>query len=336
MNCFTISAGLILTVLVFFNSAIAAEFSFQPRLEAGIMQYSFESGALGATLASQPVNSNSGFNYTQKSFEYSDTMLVIGGGGTFFLDRLFLDVSGQSAVDGNDSALASFSAFYSGYEADEPLPIFFSAEPRYEASFDRTDIAISLGYAFSRHLSVFAGYKRAKTEFDATFQGPLNLVVHDETGTIPFDKLGGSIRGDTKFNFEYDGPFIGAVQGWDFGQDYYLTGVLTASLALAYLEGDVEVEERNSELSISSIDGQPVPDTPIGTMDRGFTNRFNTSGETLGYTIGIGWHGTTPVEGFSYSLNISGYRYEFDTDDNTQSDINETAIVYKAGLSYAF
>lgn len=330
----TYAAGLSLSVLFFFSTVIAAEFSFQPRLEVGVMQYAFESGSIGATIPSESVNS--GFNFSQQAFEYSDTLLVYGGGCTFFMGHFFLDFNGQFAVNGDDSAMASFSGFSSATEMEGTYTAYFAADPLYEVSFDRTDIAASIGYAFSRHFSIFAGYKRAKTEFDATYQGPFSMVVYDDGGTIPFDSIGGRIWGDAKFNFEYEGPFVGAIHGWDFGQDYYFRGVFTASLAIAYLDGKVEVEQRTTNLALSWIDDQQLPDTAMDSMDRGFANRLDTTGEALGYTIGIGWRGTTAVEGLTYSLNVSGYRYEFDTDDRAQSDINETAVVYKAGLSYAY
>lgn len=72
-------------------------------------------------------------------------------------------------------------------------------------------------------------------------------------------------------------------------------------------------------------------------QEGGVTNRFDTKGDALGFTLGVGWRGTTAVEGLSYFMGVSGYRYEFEADDSPdQSDINETAILYKAGLSYAF
>lgn len=327
----TYAAGIPMAVLFFWGTVMAADFSFQPRLEIGVMQYAFESGPISVTLPSEPTDANTGFNFTQQSFEYSDQLLVIGGGGTLFWNHFFLDFSGHSAADGKDSATASFSA----YQSESPATVFLSADPMYEANFDRMDFAVSLGYAFSGHFSVFAGYKKAKTEFDAIYQGPFMMVVHDE-GSVPFDTVGGRLWGRANFNFEYEGPFVGAIQGWEFNQDYFIEGVLTASLALAYLDGEVEVEQRSMQMSITSIDGQEVPEMPSGGVNRGLINRLDTLGETLGYTVGIGWRGATAVESLSYSVNVSGYRYEFDSDDDAQSDINETAVVYKAGLSYAF
>lgn len=68
----------VLSLTLFFCSAvIAADLSFQPRLEVGLMQYSFESGPISQAIPTEPVEANSGFNFTQKNFEYNDAMLVV-------------------------------------------------------------------------------------------------------------------------------------------------------------------------------------------------------------------------------------------------------------------
>lgn len=296
------------------------------------MQYTFESGPISVTIPSEPVAGNTGFSFSQQSFDYSDNMMVIGLGGTIFLNRFFLDISGQSAADGDDRATVSLSAF----QTQDPSTAYLSSDPLYQASFDRTDIAVSLGYAVSRHFSVFAGYKKNKTEFDTTYEGPFTMVIHDTADAIPFDTLKGRLWGTAEFDFEYDGPFIGAVQGWEFTKDYYFSGVLTASLALAYLDSEVVADRRSVQMALTSIDGVDVPERTVGIVDQGFANRLDTTGETLGITIGLGWRGATAVEGLSYAIGVSGYRYEFDADDDAQSDINETALVYKVGLSYSF
>jgi hypothetical protein len=323
------AALLVWVILFWFSTARAADISFQPRLEAGVMQYSFESEAVSSITPTEPVPFNTGFNFSQQGFEYSDNLPVVGLGGTFFFNRLFLDVSGQWATDGEDSAMVAFS----GYDAAGNS--FLAAEPLHKVRFNRSDTAVSIGYAFSTHFSVFAGYKWAKTEFKSTFQGRISMVNYDVDSGLD-GTVGGRIWGDLKFNFEYEGPFVGAIHGWEFNNGRFLKGVLTASLALAQLEGEVAIKQKNTSVTVTWVDGQSVPDVTNAVEDGGLTNRFDTDGSTLGLTVGIGWRGSTALEGLSYYLGLSGYRYEFEPELKSESDINETATVLKGGLSYAF
>lgn len=329
----TYVARIVFTVLFLFSPAGAVDFSFQPRLEAGLMQYSFESGPISMTFPSELVESNSGFNFTQQAYEYDDHLLVLGAGGTLFLGPFFIDFSGQFANEGKSSATVSYSGFYTDDQSDS---YFLGADPLYEASFDRTDVAVALGYSFSRFFSLFAGYKMSKTKFDTTYEGRLSSVAHYSSGTGVFDSIGGRIWGDVAFDFEYQGPFVGAIQGWDFTNDFFIPGVLTGNLALAYLDGEVVVEQRNTGYTIDWVDGYEIPEIESNFENGSISNRLDTVGDALGITLGISWRGSTSVDGLSYSLIVSGYRYEFEAEDNAYSDINETAVVYKAGLSYAF
>lgn len=319
------------------GGASAAEFFFQPRLEAGVMHYSFESEAINDSSLSMPVALNSGFTFTQKTFEFSDRLPFIGAGGTLFLGRFYLDVSGQYATGGRDAS----PVVYSGYGIEsydfENLYINTSslvAESTHAARFDRIDAAVSLGYAFTRRFSMFVGCKWADTQFKAAFQGRYSTFGYyfdnDLDGPASF-----RLWGEADYCFKYQGPFVGVVQSWDCSHCRFLKGMFTANLALAYLSGKVTLDRLDQYIAVESINGQPV--TPVVRhFNDGIFARYNTRGDAWGMTLGTGWRGETPMEGLTYFINASGYRYEFDAQENGQSDINETAVIVKLGLSYIF
>lgn len=318
--------------------ATAGHFSVQPRLEVGIMTYSFESEEISETLLTEPLLLNNGLNYTQKAFEYNDNLSFIGLGGTFFFKRLFLDLSGQYALDGHDSETVGYGA-YGMFSYDEEAEYmntgYLSAEPVYDVRFDRSELAVSLGYAIGSRTSLFAGYKWASTYFDATYEGTYSSVLYTSDPDLN-GPAGGRVWGDAEFKFKYEGPFIGAVQGWEFSPCRWINGVFTVNLALAYLQGKFALERRSGYMSLTWVHGQPVTENSWPLDKGGVTNRFDTEGDSLGLTMGIAWRGATAVDGLSYNIGIHGYRYEFDSQHSVQSDINETAVVYKFGVAYVF
>lgn len=321
------AATLASVILLMINPAAAAEVSLQPRLEAGEMYYDFESEAMNGTHVSKPVPGQLGSNFTQKAFEYSGHMPFIGAGATLFLNRFFLDLCGQYASGGHDTTQIAFSGYYSDSDG------FIAADATHTASFNRSDAAVSLGYAFTEHFNLFAGYKWARTEFDTTFEGRHSVV--DYSIEDKADVVAGRNWGSVDFEFEYEGPFVGAIHSWDCSQNRFLKGMFTVNLALAHLEGKVEVKRRDQHWTIDSINGQPVPEVSR-FVESGVSARIDTQGDSWGLTFGVGWRGVTSLEGLSYAFGINGYRYEFDAEDSSQSDIQESALIYKIGLAYAF
>lgn len=319
------------------TSATAADVSIQPRLEAGLMYYSFESEAMNEHLAPAPIPANTGADATQKAFEFSDTLLFIGAGATFFLNRFFIDFSGQYAYNGKDTTQMATSAYVMESFDEDALYMntgFMAMDTLDTAKIDRRDMAVSLGYAVSRRLSLFAGYKWARTHFHTTSQGRYGIIRYSIDSDVD-GYSAGRTWGETDFRFAYAGPFVGAVQSWDCSHGGFLRGLLTANLALAHLQGKVVLEQRDQYLAIDSINGQSVPEFIVHIEDAGFV-RFNTKGDAWGMALGIGWRGRTAIEALSYFLGLSGYRYEFNAEEYGQSDINETAIMVKAGLVYIY
>ena len=326
-SCGVYAAAIIGVLILWGGSAIAGEVFLQPRLETGVMEYTFKSQAINQIEVSQPVPEQSGFSITQTAFDFSGFMPFVSAGATAFVNRFFLDLCGQYGWGGDDSA----SIASSGFTRDPDS--FLAFETDNAASFDRGEAAVSIGYAFTRRFNLFTGYKWARTNFDTTFDGRYSFVIHNSNG--PDNYLAGRYWGAFGYRFEYEGPFVGAIHSWDCTHFNILPGAITVNLALAHLQGKVKVDRRDQHVTIDSVDGQPIP-AVTGEPENGMFARLDTKGETWGLSAGLGWCGTTPLEGLSYTLGISGYRYEFDSDRRDQSDINETVMIYRVGLAYVF
>jgi hypothetical protein len=52
--------------------------------------------------------------------------------------------------------------------------------------------------------------------------------------------------------------------------------------------------------------------------------------------LGLDWRGATPIGNLAYCIGVSGYRYNFNSDDSSFPDISETSVIFKVGLSYAY
>jgi len=120
----------------------------------------------------------------------------------------------------------------------------------------------------------------------------------------------GSAGGRSRFDEE--GFFLGGVAGWPI-RDY---GVLSFNLALANLDGDIRFH--------TNVAGVPISSDAVS--------------ETNGLSYGLGWHGELG-RGFSYSLAVDGYQYEFkDLIDRRYGGgpgkIEEDLLTVKLGLSY--
>ena len=188
----------------------------QPRLETGLFYYSIDLAALSETTLSN-TGAPSGRNAGHDKIEFSDNMGFIGGGATFFIGRLFADLSVQRA----------FNALF---EYDKDNNTFLSAEAENQAQFDRTDGAVAIGYAVTRKFSLYAGYKWAKLDLDNAFDGRVSYLVIDD------HVLNGRAAGVERNKFQYEGPFVGLTDGWDIGKAGFFHGLISAKLALAYLK----------------------------------------------------------------------------------------------------
>jgi hypothetical protein len=296
------------------------ELGIRPRLEGGLMYYEYEQDA---TLSITDVGS-ANFSAGASKFEFKDTLPVVLGGVTFFIGRFFIELNAQKAFTGSDSDSQSRSLSFSdlaGFSISE------LRDTRLDADFDRTEYAISVGYAINERIAIFAGYKRTKTEFD-NLKGSGNVktrIVSSDLVPLPLE---GSIESDGNFGFEYDGPSVGVTYGLDVNKDFF-TGVLTFNFAAAFLNSEVELEEQGK---VIYDDGVEVP----------FENDFLSSGKTLGITFGLKWQGLIKQDlikqddNIGYSINVNAYQYNFDANDLNDPGIKETAINFRVGIGYAF
>ena len=308
---------LIAIAVLFPPKTAAAGFEFQPRLETGMMFYSIEQSPLSKSTLSQ-TGTSPGANLAQEKIEFSDNMAFVGGGGTLFFRRLFVDLSGQYAFNGSARTQASSSE----YLGEENL--FVNTEDDFHVQFYRTDMAISAGYAVNRRLSIYAGYKWASVDLDITFEGSASGLNIDNW------LLSGHLEGEEYDKFRYEGPFIGVAHGWDVVNPGFLKGAISAKVALAFLSSKFSLDQTGA-VTYTSMNGVAI-DPYITAIDQ----KEAITGDTLGLTFGFDWNGMTTVESLSYMIGLSGYRYKFDADDPEAADVSETAFIFKAVLTYVF
>lgn len=293
----------------------AVEFQFYPRVETGITNYSIKYSAQSETILSVPGQSP-GYNQTREKSEHRDDLTYIGGGATLFINRFYIDLSGKYAYDGSDSATSTNSS----YRGDEDnFTLFVSTEYQRQSQFDHSDKAFAVGYTFSRNFSVFAGYKWSDTDFKYTANGTIYTNFTD----LPWISSSlAHVVNDTRL--KYEGPFVGATQGWEIDTLRYIKGVVSVKVGLAFLNSTY-TNVRNARLQDTMTDEVTS-----------WVDHEGTKGNTWGFTLGFGWNGNTPINNLTYSLKIGGYRYNFENDDPTLGDISETVLNYNIGISYAF
>lgn len=130
---------------------------------------------------------------------------------------------------------------------------------------------------------------------------------------------------EKNIEFKYEGPFIGAIHGWEISAHRLFTGTISAKIGLAYLNSKY-VEDSNFNMFYH-----------YDQTSTNWTEKDIYKGDSWGLTFGVGWRGITPIQNLSYSLDIGGYRYSFDSDGvNTLGTITENVVSYQAGISYAF
>lgn len=293
---------------------------------------------------------------SDKPFEVSAWLPTVGGGATIFVDRFFIDGSAQHAFKTSDATsqpLALSNALFAqgvdpatGTRFDAAASEFARLNESFDVDIDRTEWSISAGYAITDSFSVYAGYKRAETTFEqrgkqstVRRQTTVTVEVFDANGA-PFPDAQGNpiaigntsvdtltVRRDIEREFEYDGPFIGAVYGLPISKGL-VDGVIAFNLAVAFLDGEVTETERNA-----TINDVPQPSV-----------RSVIKGDSTGLTLGLSWNGATPIDGLSYVIGVDGYKYDFDGDKvelqgqtiPIDTRFDETVINLRVGASYVF
>lgn len=304
----------------------AVEFGARPRFNVGAQYYGYDQDSFSFETP------NPDFQDTGSDLEFSDTLPFVNGGLTLFVDRFFVDLSVQYSFDGEDEDDFSINSFIQGDPNAGPnSPIqadtILNFDTQLDAEFDRLEYSVSVGFAVTEEFVVFAGYKRAETEFDIKLQnGQINAFSAANMVPIPF--LSGTFTGNQDLEFDYDGPFIGGAYTWAVGT----VGALTGNLAVAFMDATVDVKYRDIE--VTNQMGVTAPLDLNAVIATGSSGTLDLDGDTIAVSLGITWKGFTPVDGLTYAVGLNGYRYEFDG-DNTP-DFAETVARLDFGLAYAF
>jgi hypothetical protein len=317
------------------------DIGFQPRVYGGVMYYEYKQDAFISDTSGEFRPGTLAISSAEK-FEAKTTLPIVGGGGTFFVDRFFVDVYAQHAFSQSDSDTQR--QFDAVSLIDDPQNAgSFTNQQTLSQDFDleRTEWAVSAGYAITNKFSLFAGYRRADTDFDIRESGQLAIDDINTTLTPPAERVRADITSDTKQKFEQDGPFVGFVFGGPLKQ-WIFDGVLSFDLAVAFLDGDVKQETRNVKFTHTVVDGRPVPDSTGDDTD------LSIDGDAVGLNLGLHWRGFTPIKRLSYLIDIVGHQYDFSADeakirigDSTTTerrdfDFQEVLIAFRLGFSYAF
>lgn len=350
MTNYSKNIGILLCLLMFSVAAQAVDFSFQPRLEAGMMYYSYEQDDLFFTdqgvTPGLDMNDELVFAPTTRvvgstDVEFSDVMPFIGGGLTVFADRFFIDISGLKAYDGEDSdrqqTNITDTILWPAGVFDPVLPVTDVASTSYDldvdVDFDRTELNFSFGYAVTDRFVVFGGYRRSETDFDYKQQGIAEVSL---VSTEPLNlELVGDFSSRFSTTFEQKGPFIGGNYSWPIDKGVF-RGTLSSNVAVAFLDAEIKqstVEQSlNNAIVTDNLTGEMVAiDLPLEAIPS-----TDFDGDTVGFTFGIAWRGLTSVDGLTYSIGVNGYSYNFDADDNFVADVSETQIKFQGGIAYSF
>jgi hypothetical protein len=317
VKIYTLSTALVTICLLLSPKTAAAGLQFQPRIETGLMYYSFEESPVSRSTLPQ-AGQSSGSSYALEKMKFSDNLWFVGGGATLVFQRLFVDLSGQYAFDGRLRNQTSEAQY------DENQDLFVSSVIDRQGNFDRTDTALSMGYAVNGKFSVYAGYKWATVEANLTFDAPTGFLV------VGNALLSGRLQGVDRDKFQYAGPFIGLTHGWEIDRCGFFNGLLSAKVALAWLSSKFN-KHTTGVITIDSVDGAAIEPT-VDAID----HKSEYKGDTLGFAVGFDWHGATAIKNLSYWIGLSGYRYNFDSENVEEPEFNETAIMFKAGLTCIF
>jgi hypothetical protein len=309
-----------LTALIWIEPASALDLSVQPRFKSGILYYEYDAASFQSTRSN---SQNQSLN-TRSKIKIQDWLPFVSGGATVFIDRLFVDFNVQHAFHGIDSVNFDNQVFLAG-NSSFPTDIISRTSNTMNAHFDRLEWAISVGFEVYDDLVLFAGYKQSKTDTSSNIQG--DIMGFQAANMQPIPALTGSYNGKLDVEVEYDGPFIGASYNWRIHQGF-LDGALVFNFAAAFLDGSVDYDFRDIDINTASggllIDAQTFSEQQAP----------DSKGDSIGLSFGTTWRGITQVAGLTYSIGVSGYRYEFDS--NNAPDFNETQVRIDFGLAYAF
>lgn len=274
----------------------AQEWSFQPRMNVGVMDYEYKQEDLSTVRSftiTDPATNNKVTVLESSSLQgvkRSDWLPYIGIGGTLSYDRFFIDIYGLKTATGEQKDLSQ----YSFTNQSIPFSSFSATSESYvkgDSDIDRSQYAISIGYNVIDNLVVYTGYRESKTEFDnrLILEGYSTGLVN-ESGI----KLNPIFISPTAIalnqEFKQRGPFIGAAYGWNIMDK----GIFSVNFSIGSFKGKVKETWSSGTFK---IDAPPV------------------SGDVIGLTLGASWRGNI-TDNLGYSLAVSGYNFNYDSDNN--------------------
>jgi hypothetical protein len=322
--------------------ALRENITVQPRVNGGTQYYQYTQEEQPQISPTQFSAGSKSFSVTSSKLTISDVMPLINGGITIFKEKVFndndgffLDFDTQYAFNGSSSSSYSNRA---NLPQNDPvlsprLPFLktssavVDSSSSSESQFDRTEYSITFGYQYNEHLLLYAGYKRAFTDFAQDNMAGSVRGINPATGQV-IGATTGSFGGPTQVCLDYDGAFIGAKTAWHLASGP-LDGLLTGHFGVAFLEG---TQTLTGTITIHRTDGTSgqLPTDVYGLR----TNQSGFRGSSIGWVLGMGWRGATPYRDLTYSAGVNAYQYNFD--GKTASDISEMAVRFDMGLAYSF
>lgn len=189
-----------------------AEFTIQPRVSIGLLDYEFEQQGLFDLRGS-----NLGTGLSKITFRDQSPFAAIGL--TLALTKLYLDLTAQQLIDdATDEDTLD--------QVGRDNQALFTSN-LIEREWDQEEYAITLGYQLTETITLFAGYRESQTEFEE--QNTLTVLNQD---TFFFS---------SELDYEQKGPFIGTTFSHNFNS---LNASLSFTVAIADIEGDIEQPEQ--------------------------------------------------------------------------------------------
>ncbi|MFO1426525.1 MAG: hypothetical protein U1F11_06050 [Steroidobacteraceae bacterium] len=279
-----------------------------PRLTAGQQDFNFRYFDLIQAL-------NTNLAGTRDGFEVGDRVSFVGAGLTVSHGRWFLDLSGQQTSTGNTTTTQFIGPIIGlpGNGANHDLFVPFS----------RKELNAAIGYGINPNLSVFVGYKDARTKLRNNLSPILDQV---QIGNL-------YLIGQQTNRFSYKGEFAGLsysapVDRWN--------GAFGFQASLAQLHGKIE---SNFDFPVFiSVATAPFL-VPVNPAVFGLTTIDPARGRSLGMNLGISWTGhfdwiSPRLSKMSYTIGVDRSEYNFKERTRT-NDFSETITRVRLDLRYA-
>jgi len=321
----------------------ALDFSIEPRVQTGIMDYVFEQKSLEISIDKSLTVTDSngtevvippGETYTDSDgsitsngsqpdlkkfdsgYKLISYMPLLGVGATAFSNRFFLDFYVQKALSDSDSSTNT-----QRFSSESQSAVNRSTDYVIASDFDRNEYSLAFGYSLSPKWVLFTGYRKATTDFDDSYSYKTEQTYSDGASSIS------RARGESSISFDQDGFFLGSTYAYSFREH----AIITFSAAVAALEGEYD-SRGNIVFGTTNLDpsGSASPER-YSTQETGYDQK----GDTVGLNLGVKWRGRI-AESVGYSLGLDGYSYDFKAKTADAPDLSETVLRFMAGLSYQF